>query len=360
VSAYEEALDRARMIAHELMFRIGVAIITRSSGRAQAGQAYSTLADELTENLLAHVLREMETAHGKVFGSACAVLALGKLGSEEMTASSDLDIMVVYEVPGDAAGSDGAKSLSASQYFARATQRLIAALSAPTAEGLLYEVDMRLRPSGNKGPIAVALPSIVAYHESSAWTWERLALCRARVIAGDKELAAKIDDTVRSILTKPRDESEIRADVLAMRKRMIDELYKGDAWDLKQSPGGLVEVEFIVQFLQLLNGRENPAILAQNTGIALEKLGEAGLLAPVQLAQLKSAHDLYHALTQVLRLCVEGEFLLETASGDLVRLLTNAADVPDVPTLEALLTETKENVRGFFCELIGNPEEEPA
>jgi glutamate-ammonia-ligase adenylyltransferase len=355
VVSFEHALDYARVIANEQMFRIGVGIVTATANRAQAGQAYSALADALIELLLGYVTTEIEAAHGKIPGSSYAVVALGKLGGAEMMASSDLDLMIIYDIPADATGSDGPRPLSASQYFARMTQRLIAALSSPTAEGLLYEVDMRLRPSGNKGPIAVSLTGMVSYHQESAWTWERMALCRARVIAGDAGLASRVSDTVRAILTLPRDIDATRTEVLDMRKRMISELFKGDKWDLKQVPGGLVEIEFISQFLQLAHASAGSEILAQNTGLALERIGAAGILTIAQLAQLQSAYGLYQSLTQVLRLCVSGPFLMENASVALRRLLTNAADVPDIPTLEAVLEDAQKRVRAVFCEIIGDP-----
>ena len=356
VQGFEHGLDEARIIANEQMFRIGIAILTATTSRQQAGQAYSSLADALIDHLLVLVTHEIEAAHGKIPGSSYAVVAMGKLGGEEMTASSDLDLMIIYDIPGDATGSDGAKPLSPNQYFARMTQRLIAALSSPTAEGLLYEVDMRLRPSGNKGPIAVSLAGMVSYHESSAWTWERMSLCRARAVAGSKDLMERIEETVRTILTKPRDENTIRTDVLDMRKRMLGELYKGDRWDLKQVPGGLVEVEFLCQYLQLVHATTKPEILAPNTGNSLMHIGDAGLLTSAQLDKLQSAYGLYQSLTQVLRLCVSGPFSIENASTALRRLLTNAADVPDLQTLEAALVEAKSQVHTIFCEIIGDPE----
>ncbi|MGI9373108.1 MAG: bifunctional [glutamine synthetase] adenylyltransferase/[glutamine synthetase]-adenylyl-L-tyrosine phosphorylase [Hyphomicrobiales bacterium] len=350
---FEPALDMARVAAHEQMFRIGVALITGATGHRRAGRAYSALADSLIQHLLRAAYEEIVSAHGKIDGASCAVVALGKLGSEEMTAASDLDIMVIYDVPEDATGSDGARSLSPNQYFARLTQRLISALSAPTAEGLLYEVDMRLRPSGNKGPIAVSLPAMVKYHESSAWTWERMALCRARVVAGDSGLKARIENVIQTVLTAQRDVDDLRQDVISMRKRMLKELYKGQGWDLKQAPGGLVEVEFTSQFLQLAHAASNPEILNTNTGLALQNLRNAGFLSELQHDTLDAAYALYQTLTQVLRLSIDGAFSLEAASADLVRLLLSAADVPDTQHLESRLAHAKSKVRRVFCDVIG-------
>ncbi len=163
------------------------------------------------------------------------MLAMGKLGGREMTAGSDLDLIIVYDYAGDGAQSDGAKSLPGPQYYTRFTQRLIAALSAETAEGSLYQVDMRLRPSGNQGPVATRLSSFVAYQKSSAWTWEHLALTRARVVTGPAALRRQIDDTIREVLSRPRDRAAVADDVRAMRAKIADD--KGSARHLGPEAG---------------------------------------------------------------------------------------------------------------------------
>ena len=154
------------------------------------------IAETLIETLAGRVEAELERQHGRVPGGQAAVVAMGKLGGREMTATSDLDLITVYDFAGEGAQSEGAKSLSGSQYYMRFTQRLIAALSAQTAEGSLYQVDMRLRPSGNQGPVATSLASFIDYQRNSAWTWEHLALTRARVVSGPPELRQIIERTI--------------------------------------------------------------------------------------------------------------------------------------------------------------------
>lgn len=348
----EDVLDHARAIGQEQMFRIGVRFISATANRRQVGKAYSDLADALISRLLEAVRAEAVEKYGDFPDGAFVVIAMGKLGGSEMTATSDLDLMTVYEVGDDTALSSGPKQLSPAQYFGRLTQRLIAALSVPTSEGLLYEVDMRLRPSGNKGPISVSLAGFKSYHENSAWTWERMALSRARVVAGDESLKCACEAAMVKVLTTQQDPGTLSSDVLDMRRRMVEELFKGDPWDLKLKPGGLVDVEFVAQYLQLKHGWEKPAILHQNAGEALLALREHGLLAQEDQVVLEDAYELYQTLTQILRLCVRGQFDAEVPADDLHRLLVSAADEPDMDHLAAKLSELAERVRAIFLSVI--------
>ena len=214
---YQEALDLARIVGREQGFLIGVRVISGTLSARQSGAAYTSLAETLIEAIAARVEAELVRQHGRLPGGQAAVLAMGKLGGREMTAGSDLDLIVVYDYSGDDALSDGPRPLPGAQYYTRFTQRLIAALSAETAEGSLYQVDMRLRPSGNQGPVATRLSSFVAYQKSSAWTWEHLALTRARVIAGPAPLRRQINDAIKEVLARPRDRLAIAAEVKTMR-----------------------------------------------------------------------------------------------------------------------------------------------
>ena len=181
---YQEVLDRARIINNEQLFLIGVRVLTGTIGAAQAGGAYALLAECMIEAMQAEVEREMARTHGRVPGGAAAVIAMGKLGGREMTAASDLDLILIYDFDHEAAYSDGLKPLPVTHYYTRYAQRLISAFTSPTAEGTLYEVDMRLRPSGQKGPVATQLSSFIEYQNKDAWTWEHMALTRARVVSG--------------------------------------------------------------------------------------------------------------------------------------------------------------------------------
>ena len=275
---YQDALDRARIVGREQGFLIGVRVISGTISASQAGAAYATLAETLIETLAARVEAELERQHGRMPGGQAAVVAMGKLGGREMTATSDLDLITVYDFAGEGAQSDGAKSLSGSQYYTRFTQRLIAALSAQTAEGSLYQVDMRLRPSGSQGPVATRLASFIDYQRNSAWTWEHLALTRARVVSGPPELRQIIERTISEVLRRPRDRAQVAADVRVMRDKIEEEKGTHDIWDLKNVRGGLIDIEFLTQFLQLVSAHEHPEVLDQNTVGALTKLLQARVL----------------------------------------------------------------------------------
>ena len=349
----DEAVDRTRIVGKEQSFRIGVRVLSETVSAVDAGIAFSNLAGLLLGRLHEAVATDIAARHGAIAGGRSAVIAMGKLGGREMTAASDLDLILVYDHAPGSEMSDGARPLSANQYYARLTQRLIAALTAPTAEGTLYDVDMRLRPSGSKGPVAASLESFRAYHRDSAWTWEKLALIRARVICGDQSLAAELTDAIETALCVPRDARLTRADVLAMRRLMLREMGGARLWDIKQVRGGLVEVEFLAQTLQLIHAASNPAILDTNTYAALGKLAAAGHLRQAEAQALREACALYHRITQVLRLCVSGAYDPATSPAGLNRIVASAAAAPDIGATEALLAETQARVAGIFDELIG-------
>ena len=351
--ALEEALDRARVIGHEQHFRIGVRLLSASVGVTEAGRAYSGLAASLIGRLFAVVAREFEAVHGRLSGGAVSVVAMGKLGGREMTASSDLDLMLIYDHDADAKGSDGAKPLTPGQYYIRLTQRLINALSVQTAEGGLYEVDMRLRPSGNQGPVATHISSFIDYHAASAWTWEKLALTRARPIAGDPALIDRIEVAVRNTLCQRRDHAETASDVVGMRGRIAKEKPADGIWDLKMAPGGLVDLEFIVQFLQIVHAERMPQILDQNSEGGLEKLAAEGVIEEAAARDLLDAHRLMGALTQVLRLCLSTGFAPDAAPQGLKSLLLRAADVPDFSLLESALSDAHIKVKSHFDQIVG-------
>ncbi len=349
----EEVVDRARVLGKEQLFRIGVRVLSDTLSAIDAGAAFSDLAGLLLARLHEAVSRDTGQRHGFIAGGRSAVIAMGKLGGREMTAGSDLDLIVVYDAGAGAEMSDGARPVSVNQYFTRITQRLIASLTAPTAEGVLYDVDMRLRPSGNKGPVATSLESFRAYHRESAWTWEKLALTRARPVCGDAGLCADLNNAIRQALCVPRGGDATRQDVLAMRQLMLKEQGPTGKWDIKRFRGGLVEVEFIAQTLQLIHAPANPAVLDTNTLHALEKLVAAGCLPSSDGEILRNACTLYHRLTQVLRLCVSDAYDPDRSPAGLNRIVANAAACPDIATAETLLADTTAEVAAIFDRLIG-------
>lgn len=351
-SDLQESLDRARVIGSEQAFLIGVRVLSGTISAGQAGGAYAELAGHLITALGHRVEAELERAHGHVVGGGAVVIAMGKLGGREMTAGSDLDLIVVYDFDPTAIQSDGARPLAPSQYYARFTQRLISALSVPTAEGPLYEVDMRLRPSGQKGPVATQLSSFVEYQSAEAWTWEHLALTRARVIAGPQALVARVERAIREVLIRPRDRAKIASDVREMRAMIAKEKGTADRWDLKQVRGGLVDLEFIAQYLQLIHAAGHPEVLDQTTVTALSNLARAGHIGAADADILIPAAVLIQNLAQVIRLTLDGPFVPDKAPDGLKELLARVGEVPDFTRLEASLAEATAEVARLFDALV--------
>ncbi|YBV98097.1 bifunctional [glutamine synthetase] adenylyltransferase/[glutamine synthetase]-adenylyl-L-tyrosine phosphorylase [Phyllobacteriaceae bacterium JZ32] len=348
--AYEEILDRLRIFADEHRFLIGIRLLTGAIDGPRAGRAFSDLADLMIGKALAAVLDEFGRRHGKVAGGRVAILGMGKLGSRELTAGSDIDLILLYDHDEDAEQSDGEKPLPSSQYYIRMTQRLIAALSAPTAEGVLYEVDLRLRPSGNKGPVATHIASFGKYQRNEAWTWEHMALTRARPVAGDEALLAQVASEIDAVLAGPRDVAKTAKDVVEMRALVEKEKPPRDLWDLKLKPGGIIDLEFIAQFAGLTGNVE-----AKRRSTATEDV--LGHLAPSFSEpsvsdELVDAHRLYTRLSQTIRLCIAGEVESDELPPGLADLLCRAAELPDMKRVESHLEQVAKTVRGHFDALM--------
>jgi glutamate-ammonia-ligase adenylyltransferase len=271
---------------------------------------------------------------------------MGKLGSRELTAGSDVDLILLYDHDEDAEESDGEKPLAPSHYFARMTQRLIAAVSAPTAEGVLYELDLRLRPSGNKGPVATHIDAFRKYQCEHAWTWEHMALTRARAVAGDKSLCAEAEAEVAAVLELPRARAKIASDAVEMRELLEKEKPPRDQWDIKLIPGGLIDLEFIAQ-LAVLTHQVETGSRATGTAEILSRL--AATFADAQTRQdLSDAYALYLGLTQMMRLCLTGAFDRNDVPPGLSDLMLRATDLPEFGVLEAYVKETAQKVRSHF------------
>jgi glutamate-ammonia-ligase adenylyltransferase len=335
------------------MFLIGTRILSGTVSAEQAGEAFARLADALIRSLHRAIEEHFVRLHGRIAGQQTAILALGKLGGREMTASSDLDLIVVYDFDPEHPESVGPRRLYGAQYFSRLTQRLISALTAQTNHGLLYQVDMRLRPSGRSGPVATQVDGFAAYQENEAWTWEHLALTRARVVSAPPQFAARVEEVIRSVLRRARDPEMVAGDVAEMRNAIAAEKGDSDRWNLKYVAGGLIDIEFIAQYLQLIHAAQTPDILDTSTTQVLDKAWRLGLLKAEDAEVLRGAVRLYHDLTQILRLCLPGEFDPKAAAPGLIGLLARAADVPDFATLDAFLGEMQGKVRASFDRILG-------
>ncbi|MBC7768846.1 MAG: bifunctional [glutamine synthetase] adenylyltransferase/[glutamine synthetase]-adenylyl-L-tyrosine phosphorylase [Phycisphaerales bacterium] len=341
---FEQSLNAARRFQREEAFRIDAQVLEGQAKAAEAGAAHAELAEACVAAMADVALAEVERTHGAQPG-AFVVLALGKFGGRELAAGSDLDIMLVYDAPTEQA--------VGGEFYTRVTQRLISALSAPTEEGSLYEIDTKLRPSGSTGPVAVRLSSFERYYAEEAWTWELQALTRLRPVAGDSDLCRRVVDIAEATLAQPRDRSKVMADVADMRGRMERERSAKSLWDLKLAPGGFVDIEFIAQALQLAHGADAPEALSTNTGEALRRLAAAGQLAEAPCERLCAAWRLWSDLQHLLRICMGGALDLADAPPPLPQRLAALASAPDFETLETLVRDTQAAVRADFLQIVG-------
>ena len=349
---FEQVLDLTRIYAREQMFQIGVQVLTGTAPAREAGRAYADLATALVRGMVPVSLEEIQRDHGNLTGGEMAVVAMGKLGGGEMTATSDLDLIVIYDFEGEATESDGRRPIAGVRYFTRVCQRLISALTAPTAEGPLFEVDMQLRPSGRAGPLATRLRSFVTYHHESAWTWEKMALTRARVISGTPAMREKVSAAIADALCETRSAPAVAQDIVDMRERIYKELGSDQLWDIKHGRGGLVDLEFIAQALQLIHACEQPDLLDTGTLSALANLVDAGVIEAGLGSELIAIANKYHSLTQILRIAVQGTFEPANAAEALKSRLARAIDVPSFAAVERDLSEAKSTVAEAFGLLV--------
>jgi [glutamine synthetase] adenylyltransferase / [glutamine synthetase]-adenylyl-L-tyrosine phosphorylase len=352
--SYEEFLDRLRLFGQESLFLIGARILSGTVSAQQASIAFADVAEGIVHTVHELVSEQFTAQYGRIMGQETAILAMGRLGSREMTAASDLDLILLYDFDSEHPDSDGAKSLHGAQYFARFTQRLISAFTTRTNYGVLYDIDMRLRPSGRAGPVASHVDAFAEYQDKEAWTWEHMALTRARVISASPKFRDKIEKVIRGVLTRPREAAGVAIDVADMRRAIALEKGEDDLWDLKHVAGGLVDIDFIAQYLQLAHAADKPDIIDVNTLHVLDNAARLGVLPAASVEILRSAALLYHDLTQILRLCVSDRFDPETAGEDLLQIMARAGDAPDFSSLEARVRETQIEVRRVFHAVVNN------
>jgi glutamate-ammonia-ligase adenylyltransferase len=351
-NSYEEFLDRLRLFGQESLFLIGTRILSGTVSAQQASTAFADVAEGIVDTVHGLVTDRFADQHGRIAGQQTAILAMGRLGGREMTAASDLDLILLYDFDPEHPDSGGPRPLHGAHYFARFTQRLISAFTTRTNYGVLYEVDMRLRPSGRAGPVASHVRSFAEYQEREAWTWEHMALTRARVISAPPGFRTRIEEIIRAVLTRPRDAGGVANDVAEMRRAIAQEKGEDDVWDLKYAAGGMVDIDFVAQYLQLVHAADQPDILEVSTLHVLDRAARLGVLPPSHAEVLRSAARLYHDLTQILRLCVSEGFKPETAGEDLLRVMARAGDAPDFSSLEARVRETQAEVRRVFREIV--------
>jgi len=352
---FQDVLDLSRRWTNDRRFQVGVHILQHITDVDGTGRALSDIAEAIIRGLLGPVAEDFAQIHGRVPGAGLAVVAMGKLGAREMTVSSDLDLTFIYDADPEAGESDGAKPLAPSHYFARLAQRFINALTALTPEGRLYEIDMRLRPSGNAGPIATSLAGWQRYYERDSWTWEHMALTRARAIAGTPELRARIEAAIRDAISAPRDTDELLIDVLEMRERIKRERPAKTIWSVKFLRGGLTDLEFLAQYLLLRHAATHPEIIHGSTQTVFARLADAGLLDTDRAKRLIEATRLIRQIQGMLRLTAAPAFDADQGSESLKTALARAAGLDDFGALRARLIETAQAVHEIFVETIEAP-----
>lgn len=351
---YEAVLDAARRWAHEQMFRVGVQLLRGKAGAEEAGHAFSAIAEAALNVLYPVVAADFAARHGPPPGRGMVVVAMGKLGSREMTAGSDLDLITIYDADGFEA-SEGPKPLPTATYYPRLTKALVAALTAPTAEGRLYEVDMRLRPSGRKGPVAVSLGAFVEYQREKAWVWEHMALTRARPVAGPPELAEEARGAIREALARRRGDPRVFVEAREMRARLVEAhaRERADPWSLKYAAGGLMEIEFLAQTGILFYG-----LPARRAAAALPELARTGWIDAEEAEALVAALDLLQTLQQVERVALDHPLDPTRIGEGLRRVLVRATGSESFSALEDRLRRLEARAAAI-CERVFAAESMP-
>ena len=300
---YEGRLDMARRWMKEWHFSIGVHHLRGLIDGFEAGKQYADLAEAVVQVIWAEVTSDFARKHGPMPGRGAVLIGMGSMGAARLNAGSDLDLIVIYDDQG-VEGSDGPRPLATRPYYARLTQSLVTALTAQMPEGRLYEVDMRLRPSGRAGPVATSLQSFTTYQETEAWTWEHLALTRARVLAGEPSLAGEVETFRRALLAAKGQGARVRLDVAEMRARLQAEKPAQGDWDAKNGPGRIMDIELAAQTTALIAGSSARSVERQIA--AGQKLTGQGRIMPDSDAQaLTSAYRLLWRLHAAARLLSE-------------------------------------------------------
>ena len=354
----QDILDLARRWANDRRFQVGVQQIKRIVRPEQAGLAYSDIAAATISALCDRVEQRFADTYGGFRGQRLAVLGLGKLGSREMSATSDLDLIFVYDIPPDMEASDGPQPLSPIQYYTRLSQKIVTALTAHTNEGALYEVDMRLRPSGRAGPLANSLEGFETYHAQSAWTWEHMALTRMRVIHGPAGLVDRLTEAVKSTLCRPRDGEALVRDVADMRDRIAQHAPPKSAWDFKHLPGGLFDIDFVAQYLALRHAAARPDILDPHPAEMLRRMATAGLIDRADAERLRETRTLLSDVQSLLRLTLnadEAAFDETKAPEGQRRLIAAIEGAQDLADLRRRIEGEAQVVRAIYERIVEAP-----
>lgn len=299
---YEDQLSLLRQQCREWQFRTSAQLLQGHIDGENAGVDYTLISDAIIRSALPVVEREVKRRFGAIENGGIAIYALGRCGAREMTLTSDLDLIFIFDAP-DGSASDGKRSLMGNAYFARFGQELINALSSPTAEGRCYEVDMRLRPSGNKGPLSIHIDGFEEYQLNDAWTWEHMALIKCRYVGGinSEGIRARMDELTPKIIKMKRDDADLKDKVAEMREKLQNAFPAKSDHDVRAREGGIMDIDFITQMLQMSNAAQALPIKAKALD-AIAVLSEAGLLQEDDAKALTNAAKFYLEIIQWMRL----------------------------------------------------------
>ena len=334
ITDFEMFLDAMRRWKKEKHFQVGVQHLRGLVDWAQAAASYADIADAVLICICPRVISQFSERHGAPPGGGASVVGMGSLGAGALTAQSDLDLILIFDCEDDAMSS-GPKALNARHYFARLTQALISALSSRTAEGNLYSIDMRLRPSGRKGPVATSLAAFEHYQHQNAWTWEHMALTRARHVAGPGRIGARFEQIRTSVIDKNRQCSSVIGALRDMRARLSENTPASrdrDPWEVRLGEGRILDIELAVQAGALLVGEQS-----RSHDVQLSAVEAAGLLSRDEAGALGRSHAALRQLLQVARLTVERTFSPATAGEGAVSFLLRQTGQNNIRELENLL-----------------------
>ncbi|MBT6032863.1 MAG: bifunctional [glutamine synthetase] adenylyltransferase/[glutamine synthetase]-adenylyl-L-tyrosine phosphorylase, partial [Kordiimonadaceae bacterium] len=352
---FQDVLDIARKWANEGKFQVGLQLLRGTTDVVHFGETLAFIAEISLNAMLNHVKKEFAKKHGVIEKSSLCILAMGKLGGHEFTTTSDVDMILIYDAEDMNALSSGPKQLTVNHYYARLSQNFINSISALTGEGKLYEIDMRLRPSGTAGPLAVSIEGFNDYQTGQAWTWEHMALTRGRVISGSKTLTGKIENGIYDILShKGRDQDNLLHEVSKMRQKLVDNYTTDNIWAMKHTRGGIVDAEFICQYLLLKHANIKPDILSKNMLNQILELTKARILTEITGQKLYDACHLLQSIQAMLRLCLGSTSKNDERSE---ALLSSIAELlkcsPD--DIEGLIIEKQKFIYDLYVEIIENP-----
>ena len=347
-----DSLDIARRWSKDVKFQLGVHILQNKINAHHATPHYTAIADCLIKTLKPRIEKAFQKTYGQFDNGELAIIAMGKWGSGELLGASDLDMIFIYTNHDLNARSNGSKPLDPPAYYTRLAQRIISAITTETQDGELYVIDVKLRPSGEQGPLACSLEAYAKYQNDSAWDWEHMALTRARVLTASKTFENAITKVITETLTKKRQKDKLIDHLISMRHIIEQENNQNqDIWNMKHRIGGIIDIEFIAQYLQLLHAHRYPDMLATNTLQALHNAEHNNLITSTQHQQLQDALQFWQRLDGIQRLCHK-EQQRDPINKGLVTTLTLASQTASLSELYDLSESHARHVAQLFAAII--------